>query len=102
MAVTYKKVVLSGAEFISGGSSTPYVQTFLPIDWVGPASGEYSITIPQTMHNKGATPTVQVYEVNGSDSDQVVAFIRLSDTGDVIIIVSETPDLRFEGKVLIG
>lgn len=105
MAVTYKRVLLAGAELIDGGGSgsetPPYVQTFITGSWTGPTSGQYTITVPESTHGKGTSPMVQVYETSGAISDQVTAFIRLNASGDVSIIVTETPDLRFEGKIII-
>lgn len=99
MAFTYKRLNAPGSG--SGGSVTPSITSFVNGDWTGPASGEYSITVTEATHGKGSNPTVTVYEDNTGTFERVEPSIELNASGDVTISVTETPDLRFEGKIII-
>lgn len=71
-------------------------------DWGSPVSGYYIINILQTTHLKGTDPFVQVFELVGGSYELVnVDLISHNISGDVIIRILETPDTRFEGKVVI-
>lgn len=81
---------------------TKYVLTFnATTDWGSAGGGFYSLTVLQTAH-KAVSPTVQIFELSGSDYDVVmVDRIRINSSGDVTIRVPETPDGRFAGKIII-
>lgn len=83
---------------------TPYADTFNnTTDWVGPSGGFYTITIAQVTHQKGINPQVQVLELDGSNFNIVdVDRVQVTPTGDVEIRVPASPDLRFNGKIIIG
>lgn len=98
---TYKSVNITGGTG-GGGSNPAYVNNFIVGDWSGPSLGEYTITILATTHDMGTNPMVQVFEKVGVDFEEIEVAVEVTDAGDVIIKVTETPDLRFEGKVLIG
>ena len=103
MAHIYKVVNLTGGGSGSGGSNPSHVALFdATTSWSGPSGGEYSISISEVVHGQGASPQVQVFEKNGTDYEEVVVFITVNASGDVTIKVPDTPDLRFEGKLIIG
>jgi hypothetical protein len=88
----------------SGGGSGPAERTstsFTNVTWTGPSGGEYTITITAGTHGKGINPNVMVYETNGANFDQTFPSVQINASGDVSIKVSETPDNRFNGKILI-
>ena len=70
-------------------------------DWGTPSGGSYTITISEAVHLKGTIPRVQVFEKNGINYDNVVTSFSVSNTGQVSLIVNQTPDSRFSGKILI-
>ena len=98
---TYKSVNITGGSG-GAGSSPAYVNNFIVGDWSGPSGGEYTITILEATHDMGINPMVQVFEKVGVDFEEIEIAIEVTSIGDVIIKVTEVPDLRFEGKVLIG
>lgn len=101
MANTYKRINAASTSS-GGGSGTPYSQTFLTATWSGPSGGYYTITILESTHGKGTDPGVEVYETSGTDDDQVtIDRIRVNSSGDVELRVPSSPDLRFDGKVVI-
>lgn len=111
MALTYQRVILSGATVLSGGATQNggssqqdnFVQTFnTTSSWAGPVMGDYRITILEATHEKGVCPSVQIYEQNGLDFHAIVTGISLNSSGDVTISVKEIPDLRFTGKIIIS
>lgn len=88
---------------LSSASLSTYFDTFnSSSDWGSPSGGYYTITIPQTTHQKGTNPIVQIFELDGSDYVLLnVDQVKISNIGDVSFRVKEIPDLRFEGKILI-
>lgn len=84
-----------------GGLADRYFSTFNnTTDWTL-ASPDYTRTILAATHGKGLNPNVQVYEQNGADYDMVNILIKVNASGDVTMFVSETPDSRFNGLILI-
>ena len=87
----------------SGAQAPNYLQTFVSGDWVGPVDGFYSLTILASIHNKGINPVIQVFELNGTDYEEIDLSITVhSITGDITLGVTETPDSRFNGKIIIS
>jgi hypothetical protein len=86
---------------ITGQATPPSVTSFIVGDWVAD-SGDYSITILESSHIKGSNPSAQVFEDNGVEFEEVEVLIELSNNGDTKILVSQTPDLRFAGKIIIS
>ena len=90
------------------GSSSKYV---LPhnatTDWTLNGS-YYDITILAATHGKGSYPTVQCFEETGTTPNrtwsQVQTIVNVLETnaGDVVIKVSQTPDQRYIGRVVIS
>lgn len=84
-----------------GGSSTPYKYDFLSTDWVLDVD-VYKIEILAALHLKGVNPTAHVFEDVLSDFEEVETSLELNASGDIILKVSQTPDLRFSGKTIIS
>lgn len=102
MSGTYKSINSLGGDSGGGGggSGTPsYTETFVIADWQL-VSGSYQIVIPESSHEKGLNPIVQVFELNGSNYEQVDLFTRISASGNVTLVVGD--DSRFNGIVIIG
>ena len=96
------KYVLINATGSGGGSAETFTQSFNnTTDWGAASGGFYTIAIPQSTHGKSIQPLVQLYEADSGDFAQVDAEIVISVAGDVNIIVTETIDTRFTGKVVI-
>lgn len=87
-----------------GGPSTAtrYTATFNnTTDW-GVSAPDYTFTVLATNHGKGITPSVQVFEdIGGGSYEEVITNITINSSGDVILKVSQSPDNRFNGLVLI-
>ena len=71
--------------------------------WGAASGGEYTITVTAATHKKGTTPSiVQVWEDEGTEHALSVARVEIVDaSGNVQIKVSETPDGRFDGRIVI-
>ena len=55
-----------------GASAETYAQAFNGTsDWGAPSGGYYSIAVPFVTHGKSLQPVVQVFELVGSDFEQV-------------------------------
>ena len=70
-------------------------------NWGTPVSGVYSIPYPQTLHAKGTTPTIDVYELVSGEYVPVEVPMTIDLSGNVTLQISETPDLRFAGIIII-
>jgi len=83
---------------------SPYIQDFNNnSDWGSPSGGFYTITIPESTHQRGAILwSVGIYQVSGGDLilTQVNELI-IDGSGNVSFNVTEDPDGRFAGRVLI-
>jgi hypothetical protein len=103
--VSYKFNPFTGNLDLVGAGSTPgpnYVGTFNNTsDWSGPALGVYTLTVTVATHAKGLNPMVQVLELVGSDYENILVSFRTNVSGDVTIEVPDTPDNRFNGKIII-
>ena len=84
----------------TGGATAGYSQVISTGSWTLNA-GEYEITVPVTLHGKGANPQVDTYQLVGSDYEHIITGVFLNSSGDVTIKVNQTPDARFQGKVVI-
>lgn len=86
---------------VSGGTPN-YVGVFnATTDWTGPSSGLYTRTVTFATHAK-ANPVVEVFETNGLVFDEVYTEITVNASYDVTIKVTESPDLRFAGKLIVS
>jgi hypothetical protein len=109
LGITFNPFSPGGLDFIgnSGSSSGPANRYFAifnsTTDWTGPSGGFYELSIAQLSHTRGVNPQIQIYELVSGDYvlvnvDQVI----VDDiTGDVILKVPSSPDLRFNGKVIL-
>jgi len=105
--LAYKFNVITGKLDLvdSGGSQSPNYQVVFnnTTDWGSPSGGYYSLNVLAASHGKGLNPVIQVYELVGSDYELITAAVSIdSSTGDVTIGVVETPDSRFEGKLILS
>ena len=90
----------------SGPSPTPtvgYLQSFnATTNWTLDVS-VYKIIINEATHLKGINPSVQVFELVAGVYNLVdVDSLEVDNSGQVTIKVLSSPDLRFQGKVLIN
>ena len=99
MADSY--VVSNSGDGGSGGSDSAHSGTFSAAAWAGPSGGEYTITILQSTHERGTDPMVEVFEDIGGTFVLVDVGVSVNGLGDVTLSVSETPDSRFAGRVVI-
>jgi hypothetical protein len=83
-----------------GGGTTKYVKTVLLGDWVGPSSGEYTLTIAHSFHGI-PNPQVVSYETSGADFEQILVPIKIDAAHNITLTVPQTPDTRFIGKIVI-
>jgi len=79
-----------------------FVHTFVIADFTGPSGGSYSLTLPASTHGKGLNPIVQVMELVGPDYESVILAFKINPSGDVTIYVTDVPDLRFDGKIIVS
>jgi hypothetical protein len=102
MGSTYKRVnQASTSSGGGGGSGTPYSEVFSVASWSGPTSGFYTYTVLAIDHDKGTSPGVQLFELDGAVYGQVEAVIEINGSGDVEVKVPSLPDNRFDGKIVI-
>ena len=72
-------------------------------DWSGPTGGFYTITYPQATHQKGIAPKIMIFENELGNFNVVdVDRVQVTPAGDIEIRVPSSPDLRFNGKIVIG
>lgn len=85
---------------ISASFGGSYSNPFLIADW-GLSGGDYTITIPSGVHGKGTEPKAIVYEKSGSDYIQTGVEVKTSSAGLITLSVNASPDLRFDGKIIV-
>lgn len=98
----------SNFDITSTGDAPPpvtvenYVQAFNgTTDWT--LNGDYyEIEVDVAIHEHGLAPQVQVFELVVADYYQVQTEVLVGNDGLVTIQVLSTPDLRFEGKLIIS
>lgn len=80
-----------------------YEDTFnATTDWGSASGGYYTITVDSDDHLKGTRPMIQLFQLIGSDYEEVdVEDVTVNSSGDIAFRVLETPNGRFEGKILI-
>ena len=80
-----------------------YVQTFnATTDWGTAAGGLYTLTITAGTHGKGTSPAVRIEEGSGADWIHTLVDQEIvRSTGNVELKISDSPDARFAGRVLI-
>lgn len=86
---------------LAGSSSVNYAQTFnATTDWT--LATIYKIDINEATHLKGISPQVQVYELVSGSYTLINTDVIVDNSGLVSVQVNSSPDLRFQGKVIIS
>jgi hypothetical protein len=86
-----------------GGGNPNYSSTFTVANWAGPNSGYYTYTKLAATHGKGTTPIVQIWEDLGGGQFSIVDVpFSINTSGDVLLQVSDNPDLRFNGLIIVA
>lgn len=78
-----------------------FVQVFTTASWTS-SSGEYWLEYDPSIHLKGANPVVIVLEDNSGEYYTVLVTIEITNVGIVRVRVPQSPDLRFDGKIIIA
>lgn len=78
-----------------------YIDQFVIADFVS-NSGEYWLEYNEATHQKGVNPVVQVLELTAGQYSSVITTIEITNAGIVRIRVPQSPDLRFDGKIIIA
>lgn len=85
-----------------GGLATRYTATFNDnTNWGSPSGGFYTLVKTALTHGHGTTPNVQVFELVGAVYEEVFLATIVNASGDVSIQVTDSPDNRFNGLILI-
>jgi len=107
MSIRFNPLGLEGLDIVGsggGGSPGPAQRYVLPFnnstDWTLNAP-DYTITISAASHGSGVNPNISVFELVGSIYELVQTSVDVNASGDVTIKVSQSPDNRFNGLVLI-
>lgn len=86
-------------------AGAPFIQTFnSTTDWGSAGGGFYTLTVTAATHGKSVPSMVRVQEDDGTyynvtDADT----IRINKTtGDVNVLVTDTPNGRFAGRIVIN
>jgi hypothetical protein len=86
---------------LSASTETQAINFNATTDWEL-IEDEYVLIVPQTVHLKGINPQVEVYELVGSDLVGVIVYTSINLSGDIKVIVQQTPDNRFAGRLIIS
>lgn len=79
-----------------------YVDSFnATTDWSGPSGGYYTRTVTKATHSMSANPKVDVREGTDPYTKVEPDEISIASSGDITIRVTQIPDLRFAGQMLI-
>ena len=82
--------------------SQRYVDTFnATTDWSGPTNGYYSRTVSAATHGMSATPFVTIREGSNPYYDVIADQLYIENNGDITIKVTQAPDLRFAGQMIV-
>lgn len=81
------------------GVTAKYALQFTNVSW-GLSESDYVITILASTHGI-ENPTVSIYEILGSNYEQVNVNIIKTVNDDIQIKVSSVPDNRFNGLIII-
>jgi hypothetical protein len=111
MAVPILNPLTGNLDFVGtgGGGGSPTIQTpnytlpFTTTDFTGPVSGNYILTILATTHGKGLHPIIQIFEdIGGGLLEIVVAPFTVDGSGNVRVLITSSPDQRFNGKCVLS
>lgn len=81
-------------------SAAKYELAFLIADWVF-NTDHYEIVVNEATHLQGDRPLAMIFETNGAEFDEVSTGLTITNAGVVTFKISSTPDLRFDGKLII-
>ena len=71
-------------------------------DWGSPSAGVYTFTVLGSAHTRGLNPSVMVFETASTVESKVDLDISYDNTtGDISLVVPQTPDCRFAGRILV-
>lgn len=105
------KFVLEDAQTVAGvwfayclvSGVPPYIATYATTDFVlvgTPPNTQYEFAIPESTHGQGLDCEVFVEDTNGDRVEPLINIDRT--TGDVTLIVNDTPDGRYNGRIRIN
>jgi hypothetical protein len=78
----------------------PYSATFnATTDWAGPAGGYYSITFNHLLNS--VILGVELWDNTSTQTQVFVDHVNVDDANNVTIYVTEAPDGRFAGRIVI-
>lgn len=86
-----------------GASLSKYVKVFnATSDWTGPAGGFYTLSLLAATHGMGTNPFVDLKELDGSEYVSAGVEVNVdTTTGDILLAVSDSPDSRFAGRLIV-
>lgn len=84
---------------ISTGA-TKYIKTFNEGEWVT-LNDAYVLHVSSVTHNKGSSPNCKVYELINGEYHEVMTAVIMDATGNLKIEVTQSPDNRFSGKLIV-
>jgi len=95
-------LVVAGA-FWQYRASQPFSKFYKVADWED-SVGEpgYVIRIPEREHHKGKHVTVTAYERTGEGYQVVFGTVEADDDGNVVCGISNAPNSRHDGKIVIA
>jgi hypothetical protein len=100
MAVTVKRLFYRGTG-TSASVAPRYSSSFNNAGAWTLDGSSYTITILESVHDKGTSPTVTAYEDDTITFQEVDVSISVNAIGDVTMSVTSSPDNRFSGKIVI-
>lgn len=82
------------------GGLSKYSQVFVTTDWVLNGNS-YELTILSTVYGNKPNPIIHTYETILGEDTIVVPSVNRNINNDIILQVSQVPDNRYNGKVII-
>jgi len=83
-------------------AKSSYAQAFNnTVDWGTASGGIYTLIVTESLSGCGLFPHIQVEELSGYDFIRVDVDTMVKANGDIHIRVTESPDNRFNGRILI-
>lgn len=86
-----------------GGPAERYTLSFnATTDWGAASGGFYTITVLESAHTRGVTPMFGIYELVAAQYQLVtVDQAQMDGSGNISFRVTDSPDLRFAGLILV-